>query len=230
MVLAEEKAVKAEARQSVPSGVAEPAYRPKRAYLFFKRFFDIILSLIGFVVALIPMLIIALIIRLESPGPAIYVHKRIGKNGKPLGLLKFRSMYANADEMIQDFTPEQKKEWEANFKLDNDPRITRVGQFLRRSSMDELPQLLNVLAGDLSLVGPRPVVQEELERYGDNQEKFLRATPGLTGYWQAYARSTCTYEQRMEMELFYADHANLWWDIKILFATVGVVLQGKGAK
>lgn len=230
MVLAEEKAMKAEARQSVPSGVTEPAYRPKRAYLFFKRFLDIILSFIGLVVALIPMLIIALIIRLESPGPAIYVHKRIGKNGKPLGLLKFRSMYANADEMIQDFTPEQKKEWEANFKLDNDPRITRVGQFLRRSSMDELPQLLNVLAGNLSLVGPRPVVQEELERYGDNQQKFLRATPGLTGYWQAYARSTCTYEQRMEMELFYADHANLWWDIKILFATVGIVLQGKGAK
>lgn len=230
MVFTEVEEVKVEAKQCAASSIPQPVHRPKRVYLFAKRFFDIVLSCCGLIIAAIPMLIIALVIKLESPGPAIYIHNRLGKNGKPLGLLKFRSMYVNADEMIQDFTPEQKKEWEANFKLENDPRITRVGKFLRRSSLDELPQLLNILLGGLSLVGPRPVVQEELEKYGDNKEKFLRATPGLTGYWQAYARSTCTYEQRMEMELFYTDHANLWWDIKILFATVGVVLQGKGAK
>lgn len=230
MVPTEVQAVEAKASACVAGNAVKPEYRPNRAYLFFKRFFDIVLAFIGLIIALIPMVIIGLIIRLESPGPVIYLHNRIGKNGKPLKLLKFRSMYINADEMIKDFTPEQKAEWEANFKLENDPRITRVGKILRRSSLDELPQLLNILAGSLSLVGPRPVIQEELERYGENQEKFLRATPGLTGYWQAYARSTCTYEQRMEMELFYADHASFWWDIKILFATVGVVLQGKGAK
>lgn len=230
MVSTEVPAALVESPPGIAGSAVKPVCRPKRVYLLFKRFFDIVLSFIGLIIALIPMLIIALIIKLESPGPVIYLHTRIGKEGKPLKLLKFRSMYANADKMIQDFTPEQKAEWEANFKLEHDPRITRVGHFLRRSSLDELPQLLNILGGSLSLVGPRPVVQEELERYGENKEKFLRATPGLTGYWQAYARSTCTYEQRMEMELFYADHASLWWDIKILFKTVGVVLQGKGAK
>lgn len=200
------------------------------AYFFAKRALDVVLSLLGIAISLIPMLLIALLIRIESPGPAIYVHHRIGKNGQPLPLLKFRSMYANADEMFEEFTPEQKDEWEKNFKLDNDPRITRMGGFLRRSSLDELPQLFNILRGELSVVGPRPVVPEELEKYGDDRAKFLSVTPGLTGYWQAYARSTCTYEQRMEMELFYVENANFWWDIRIMFATVGAVLRGHGAK
>lgn len=202
----------------------------KKAYLFVKRMFDIVLSLLALVVLIVPMAIVALLIRLESPGAAIFVHNRIGKNGKPLPLLKFRSMFTNAEDMIKDFTPEQKAEWEANFKLDNDPRITRMGHFIRRTSIDELPQLINILKGDLSIVGPRPVVTKELEKYGENKEKFLSVTPGLTGYWQAYARSNCSYEQRMEMELFYVDNANLWWDIKIIFATVGAVLRGDGAK
>lgn len=199
-------------------------------YLNAKRCLDIVLALAGLAVCAVPMALIALLIKLESPGPAIYVHNRIGKNGSKLPLLKFRSMHNNAEEMIQNFTPEQKAEWETNFKLNNDPRITRMGAFLRRSSMDELPQLVNVLKGELSIVGPRPVVSEELEKYGENKEKFLSVTPGLTGYWQAYARSSCSYEQRMEMELFYVDNANFWFDIKIMFATVGAVLRGTGAK
>ena len=202
----------------------------KRGYQVAKRTLDIVLSLIGIVISAVPMVIISVLIKIESPGPAIYVHHRIGKNGKPLPLLKFRSMYVNADELMKEFTPDQKEEFEKNFKLEHDPRITRIGQFLRRSSLDELPQLVNILKGDLSVVGPRPVVTEELEKYGENRAKFLSVTPGLTGYWQAYARSTCTYEQRMEMELFYVEKANLWWDIKIMFATVGAVLRGKGAK
>lgn len=202
----------------------------KKCYLLVKRMLDICLSVIGLAVAFLPMVIIALLIKVESPGPAVYVHHRIGKNGKPLPLLKFRSMRNNADELIKYFTPEQMKEWEKNFKLDDDPRITRIGKFLRRSSLDELPQLVNILKGDLSFVGPRPIVTEELERYGENKGKFLSVTPGLTGYWQAYARSTCTYEQRMKMELFYVDNANFWWDIKIMFATVGAVFRGHGAK
>lgn len=202
----------------------------RKSYLIAKRTIDIIISAVAIIVLLIPMAVVVLLIKLESPGPAIYVHNRIGKNGKPLPLLKFRSMYANAENMIDQFTPEQKAEWQENFKLDNDPRITRIGKFLRRSSLDELPQLVNILKGDLSIVGPRPVVAEELERYGDNKEKLLSVTPGLTGYWQAYARSTCTYEQRMKMELHYVENANFWWDIKIMFATVGAVFRGHGAK
>lgn len=202
----------------------------KKRYQTIKRIFDIIFSALALVLCLIPMGLISLLIVLESPGPAIYVHNRIGKNGKPLPLLKFRTMYRNADQMIDQFTPAQRAEWDQNFKLTNDPRITRVGKILRRTSIDELPQLINILRGELSLVGPRPVVTKELERYGDNREKFLSVTPGLTGYWQAYARSSCSYQQRMEMELYYVEHANFWWDLKIIFATVGAVLRGDGAK
>ena len=195
-----------------------------------KRVLDIMVALPVLLVGAIPMAIVALMIRLESPGPAIYVHNRIGKDGKPLPLLKFRSMVMNAENLIETFTPEEKAEWEANFKLENDPRITKMGKFLRRSSLDELPQLVNIIKGELSIVGPRPVVAKELEKYGDRQAKFLSVTPGLTGYWQAYARSTCSYEERMEMELYYVDNANFWWDCKIVLATFGAVLSGRGAQ
>ncbi len=209
---------------------ADCRYNAKKSYLAAKRALDIVLSFVGLIVTLIPMVIISVLIKLESTGPAVYIHHRVGKNGKPLPLLKFRTMYENAESMIEQFTPEQKAEWQENFKLDNDPRVTRIGNFLRRSSLDELPQLLNILKGELSIVGPRPVTQEELEKYGENKNKFLSVTPGLTGYWQAYARSTCTYEQRMEMELHYVETANFWWDVKIMFATVGAVVRGHGAK
>ena len=202
----------------------------KKAYLFVKRLFDVIFSIIALVLLAVPMALIILLIKIESPGPAIFVHNRFGKNGRPLPLLKFRSMHLNAEQMIELFTPEQKEEWELNFKLEDDPRITKIGSFLRRTSLDELPQFINILKGELSLVGPRPIVQEELDRYGSEKEKFLSVTPGLTGYWQAYARSSCTYEQRMEMELYYVDHANFWWDIKIMLATVVTVLSRRGAK
>lgn len=213
-----------------PSNNVEDRSGVKRSYLIAKRVLDILISLFGIVICIVPMAVISILIKIESPGPAIYVHHRIGKNGKSLPLLKFRSMRKDADELIRYFTPEQMKEWEENFKLDDDPRITRIGKFLRRSSFDELPQLFNVLAGQLSVVGPRPIVTEELEKYGADKDKFLSVPPGLTGYWQAYARSTCSYEERMEMELFYVDNANFWWDIKIIFATFGAVLRGHGAK
>lgn len=199
-------------------------------YTVIKRVFDILLSACAIVILLPWMLLICLIIKIDSPGPALYVHNRIGKNGRPLALYKFRSMYVNAETMIDSFTPEQKAEWEENFKLDHDPRITRVGQFLRKTSLDELPQLFNILIGNLSIVGPRPVVAEELEKYDTNKDVFLSVKPGLTGYWQAYARSDCSYERRMEMELYYVRNASLFWDIQILFATVGAVLKRRGAK
>lgn len=199
-------------------------------YRVIKRGFDIFLSACAILVLAPFMLLICLIIKIDSKGPALFVHNRIGKNGRPLPLYKFRSMYMNAEAMIADFTPEQKAEWEQNFKLDHDPRITRIGRILRKTSLDELPQLFNIIRGDLSIVGPRPVITEELEKYGKNKDKFLSVTPGLTGYWQAYARSDCSYEKRMEMELYYVENANLLWDIKIIFATVGAVLKGRGAK
>lgn len=204
--------------------------KKSRTYLASKRVLDVVVSVIGLIFLFLPMVLIVLLIKLESPGPAIFVHKRIGKGGEDLPLLKFRSMHVNAEDMINEFSPEQRAEWEENFKLENDPRITRIGKFLRKSSLDELPQLVNVFKGELSIVGPRPITTEELAKYGENKEKFLSVTPGLTGYWQAYARSTCSYEQRMEMELYYVDNASFWWDIQIMFATVGTVLRGKGAK
>lgn len=204
--------------------------KQKGLYPIVKRLMDIVLSAAGLVVLAVPMLVIWVMIKLESPGPGIFIHHRIGQNGKPLPLLKFRTMRSGAEGMIEDFTPEQKELWQENFKLDDDPRITRIGRFLRRTSLDELPQLVNILKGELSIVGPRPVIAEELERYGNNKDKFLSVPPGLTGYWQAYARSSCTYEERMKMELAYAEHANLLWDIRIIFATFGAVLSGRGAK
>lgn len=204
--------------------------KQKRGYIIAKRVLDIVVSIIGLAICIIPSIIIMVIISIDSPGPPIYIHRRIGKNGKPLLLLKFRTMCRDADDRMANFTPKQKAEWQENFKLENDSRITRIGKFLRRSSLDELPQLLNIIKGDLSIVGPRPVVEKELERYGENKEKFLSVIPGLTGYWQAYARNNCTYEQRMKMELYYVENANFWWDIKIMFATVGSVIRKQGAK
>ena len=138
-------------------------------------------------------------------------------------------MVANAEELIKQFTPEQMKEFKENFKLENDPRITKVGNFLRKTSLDELPQLVNILKGDLSIIGPRPVIDEELEKYGSNKEKFLSVTPGLTGYWGANGRSCTSYEKRMEMELYYIDNLSWKMDIKIFFKTIISVLKKEGA-
>ena len=146
----------------------------KRIYHIAKRALDVMASALGLIVLSLPLVLIALLIKLESPGPAIFVHNRIGKNGKTLLLLKFRSMHANAEDMLDSLSPEQKAEWERNFKLENDPRITRLGKLLRKSSLDELPQLINILRGELSIVGSRPVVTEELERYGEKREVSKR--------------------------------------------------------
>ena len=199
-------------------------------YRIAKRVFDLVSSAIALVLVSPVMLLICLLIKLDSKGPAMFVHERYGKDGKPLRMLKFRTMYENAQDMIAEFTPEQRIEWESNFKLADDPRITKVGKILRKTSLDELPQLINILRGDMSVVGPRPIITEELEMYGERKEKFLSAAPGLTGYWQAYARSDCSYEQRMKMELHYVDNANFWWDMKIIIVTFFAVIRGKGAR
>lgn len=198
-------------------------------YKIIKRLFDFCAALIGSIITLPFFVIIAIAIKLDSKGPVFFIHHRVGKNGKALPILKFRTMIVGAENMIKDFTPEQKKEWETNFKLEHDPRVTRIGHFLRKTSIDELPQLYNILAGQLSVVGPRPVTKEEIEKYGKNKDKILSVTPGLTGWWACNGRSNIDYQERMELELYYVDHASLLLDLKIILKTVKITLSHEGA-
>lgn len=201
----------------------------KNYYKYTKRILDIVLSSIGFIVLLPIFGMIALCVKLDSRGPVFFKHKRIGKNGKEIYIYKFRTMVKNAEDMIKDFTPEQAKEFRKNYKLKDDPRITKVGKVLRKTSLDELPQLLNIIKGELSIIGPRPVIEEELEKYGDNKKKFLSVTPGLTGYWAANGRSCTSYEERMNLELYYVDNMSFKLDVKILIKTALTVLIRQGA-
>lgn len=198
-------------------------------YKYIKRFMDIVLASIGLVVLSPVFLVIAILIKTESKGKVFFKHKRIGKNGKEIYIYKFRTMVENAEDLIKQFTPEQMKEFKENFKLENDPRVTKIGKILRKTSLDELPQLINIIKGDISIIGPRPVISEELEKYGMNKNRFLSVTPGLTGYWAANGRSNTTYEQRMEMELYYVDNMSFKLDLKVFFKTVLSVLKREGA-
>lgn len=190
---------------------------------------DIVLSILALVVLSPVFLLISVMIKLDSKGKVIFKHKRIGKNGKEIYIYKFRTMVENAEDMIQNFTEEQKKEFQENYKLADDPRITKVGKLLRKTSLDELPQLINILQGDLSIIGPRPIVREELKKYGERQEEFLSITPGLTGYWAANGRSCVDYAQRMEMEMYYVRNVSFKLDVKIFFQTVKSVATRRGA-
>ena len=198
-------------------------------YKIVKRTTDVALSSIALVGLLPIFAVIALAIKLESKGPVFFKHTRIGKDGKIIKIYKFRSMVENAEDLIKKFTPEQMKEYKENYKLSNDPRVTKVGEFLRRTSLDELPQLINIVKGDLAIIGPRPVVADELKKYGTNIKKFLSVTPGLTGFWAANGRSCTSYEQRMQMELFYIDNLSFKMDVKVFFKTIGAVLNRRGA-
>lgn len=204
----------------------------KSLYVYIKRSFDIIMSLTAMILLFPVFFIIALMIKLDSKGNIIYKHKRIGKNGKYIYLYKFRTMYTNSKEILEEILkdPKVKEEWENNFKLDNDPRVTKVGKFLRKTSLDELPQLLNILSGDMSIVGPRPVVDDEIEKYGIFKKKFLSVTPGLTGWWACNGRSATTYEDRIKLELYYVNHRSIKLDLLVIFKTIGAVVKGHGAK
>jgi len=201
--------------------------------LFFKRIIDIVGSIVG-IIFLIPLTLIVGFINLicEENGPLFYSQERIGKNGKKFKMYKYRSMVSDADERLEKILAENedlKKEFLENRKLKNDPRITKMGRFLRKTSLDEFPQFINVLKGDMSLVGPRAVVDDEIELFGNQKDKFLSVKPGITGYWAANGRSNTTYEERVEMEVYYAEHMSLLLDIKILFKTVLSVLKREGA-
>ena len=215
---------------SKTKGSVREKYEVKARYIKVKRAIDCILSIMALIILSPIYLIIALAVKIDSPGPVFFKHTRIGKNGKTIKIYKYRTMFTNAEELIKQFTPEQMKEYKENFKLENDPRITKVGKFLRKTSLDELPQLLNIVKGELALIGPRPVVKDELEKYGENAEKFLSVTPGLTGNWAASGRSNTTYEERMEMELWYVDNISFKTDIQIFFKTIVAVIKKEGAK
>lgn len=214
---------------SVSTKTYKEVLTKKTPYKVVKRIMDVILSSIALVVLSPIFAIIALAIKLESKGPVFFKHTRIGKDGKIIKIYKFRSMVENAEDLIKKFTPEQMKEYKENYKLTDDPRITKVGKILRKTSLDELPQLINIIKGELSIIGPRPVVQKELEKYGPNAQKFLSVTPGLTGYWAANGRSCTSYEERMEMELFYVDNLSFKLDLKIFFKTIEAVIKREGA-
>lgn len=201
----------------------------REVFLFTKRIFDVTISIVALLLLLPLFLILSILIKLDSKGTVFYKHKRIGKDGKIIYLYKFRSMVHNAGELMKNFTPEQKKEYEENFKLTNDPRITRIGKILRKTSLDELPQLLNILKGDMSLIGPRPIVEKELDKYGMLKNRFLSVTPGLTGYWACNGRSCTSYEDRIKLELYYIYNCCWKLDIKIFFQTIKAVLKRDGA-
>lgn len=201
--------------------------------LLSKRIFDYVLSLIILPFILPLFLFIFILIKATSKGPAVFSQERIGKDGKIFKCYKFRTMYQDAELRLKEILEkdeEAKREWETSFKLKEDPRVTRIGKLLRKTSIDELPQIINVLKGEMSLVGPRPVTKEELERYYKEEKKFyFLVPPGITGLWQVSGRSNTTYEQRVAVDAWYVKNWNLWLDIVILLKTIKVALKGEGA-
>lgn len=201
----------------------------KSGKIALKRVFDIAFSAFT-LLALAPlMLSIALVIRLTSRGPAIFRHRRVGLGGKEFSVYKFRTMLQGAEAMRRSFTPEQQAEFLENYKLKSDPRVTPFGRILRRTSLDELPQLINVLNGDMSLVGPRPVTREELEKYGGSTEILLSVNPGITGLWQVSGRNDVSYEDRVRLDVRYALQRGPLMDLWIILSTFRIMLTRLGA-
>lgn len=199
-------------------------------YKVCKRTIDIIGSFLGIIVLSPIFLIVAIAIKMEDPkGKIIFGHKRVGKDGKLFPCLKFRSMFANAEEMKKNFTSAQRKEYAETFKLKDDPRITKVGKFIRKTSLDELPQLFNILKGDMTIVGPRPIVTDELKYYGEYDKYYMAVKPGLTGLWQVSGRSDTSYDERVELDMEYIKTRNTTKDIYIMIMTVVKVLKREGS-
>lgn len=197
-----------------------------------KRVGDIIFSTLGIILTLPITIITAIAIKLEDGGPILYTSYRVGQFGKQFKMYKFRSMKVNADKLEDTLTSEELEEYRAEYKIRNDKRVTRVGRFIRKYSIDELPQLFNILKGELSFIGPRPVLDEETRLYGDKRELLLSVRPGLTGYWQAYGRNNVTYEsgERQAMELYYIENFSWWFNVKIFFRTIKAVITAEGAE
>ncbi len=199
---------------------------------FIKRIFDLFCTVTGGILISPFLLIIAILVAFENRGKVIFAHRRVGKGGKHFSCYKFQTMVPNAEDKLEKYlaaNPDAKREWEESFKLTNDPRVTKLGNFLRRTSLDELPQLFNVLKGEMSLVGPRPIIDEEIERYEENIREYYMVLPGITGMWQVSGRSDTTYPERVAMDTWYVRNWSIWIDLMYLFKTVKAVFTGKGA-
>ena len=200
--------------------------------LLTKRLLDILIILCSIPIVLPVMIILGILTKCTSKGPIFYGHKRVGQNGKEIKCWKFRSMCINSQEILEEILatdPVRRAEWEKDRKFIDDPRVTKFGKFLRKTSLDELPQLFNILFGQMSLVGPRPVTEPELVKYGEYKDYVLSVSPGLTGMWQVSGRSDTGYEERISFDTYYIQNWSIWLDIWILIKTVWVVLKGKGA-
>jgi len=197
-----------------------------------KRIFDIVIGSLLLLMALVPAVVISLAIVQDTPGPIFFSQMRIGRGRRRFRLWKFRSMVPGADELLAKHlaeNPQYRYEWLTTHKLKEDPRISRVGRLLRRTSLDELPQLWNVVRGDMSLVGPRPIVDAEVQKYGEAFDLYAQVAPGLTGLWQVSGRTDTSYLQRTQLDCAYIRGRTLWTDVKVLYKTVGVVLFRRGA-
>lgn len=203
-------------------------YKRSFGYYFIKRLIDIIGSLSGIIVLSPLLLIVALLIKLESKGPIFFQQKRMGLNGKQFKMYKFRSMIVNAEELL-DKLKDKNEMTGPMFKMKNDPRITRIGKLLRRTSIDELPQLFNVLKGEMSLVGPRPNLPREVVKFNEYHKLKLLAKPGLTCYWQVMGRSNIDFEEWMRLDIKYLEERSTWVDLKLIFRTVGVLFGDDNA-
>ena len=212
-----------------PDRAARPPLR-RAAYDIAKRVTDVALSLLALVILLIPGALLSVVIALDTKGSPIYVDRRTGYRGNPLKVLKFRSMYADAGNVGKYFTDEQIAQWEIDRKVEDDPRITPVGKFLRKTSLDEVPQFINVLLGQMSLVGPRPITKDELLWFGNDAEELLSCRPGITGLWQTLERNDATYETgvRQQMELAYVRKRCVALDLRIVGGTFGAILGKTG--
>ncbi|WP_394172456.1 sugar transferase [Guptibacillus hwajinpoensis] len=219
-----------EAVKSYPASEPVIPGQLSAGYYAAKRVMDILAALIALLL-LSPLMAIIMVISIFDRGPIFFKQQRFGKDGVPFSIYKFRSMVTDAEQVLKKDETLYQKYVTNNFKLepDEDPRITKLGRFLRKTSLDEIPQLINVLKGEMSLVGPRPIVNEELQHYGNKQRVFLSVKPGMTGYWQISGRSAVGYPERIDVELFYVYNQSIKMDIKIIIGTFSAVLKKRGA-
>jgi exopolysaccharide production protein ExoY len=216
------------ARRQLDWGM-RPAWRPFD--LGAKRTSDILMALIALVVLFPLILLVCLAVKLQDGGPALFAHRRVGQRGRSFSCLKVRTMFVDSDERLRailEASPVARAEWARDHKLRNDPRVTPVGRFLRRTSLDELPQLLNILAGDMSVVGPRPIVDSEVGRYGHYISEYCGVKPGLTGLWQVSGRNDINYRKRVALDVVYCRGRSFGMDLKIIVMTVPALLSGRG--
>jgi Undecaprenyl-phosphate galactose phosphotransferase WbaP len=213
---------------------AAPSVEPSALFRYraIKRLMDVTLAILSLPVVVPAILIVAIVIKLTSPGPVFFSHRRICRNGSFFSMWKFRTMCVNSAEVLENYLahhPEARAEWNKRHKLRYDPRITSVGGFLRRYSIDELPQIWNVFTGRMSMVGPRPIVAAEVEKYGEHFDCYCRVKPGVTGLWQVSGRSKLTYDQRVQLDCDYVNHWSLFRDLRILSVTLKCVAERDGA-